>query len=189
MDRRILVVDHEPVYDLVKLLILEGFEVVGSAYDGEKAIELAYEKRPNLILMNSELPRLSGLKASRIIHKAYRIPSILMAASTPEEMKNDHVIGYINKPICAEAIIPELEKALQQAKKQRLYEEKIKVSNISLQQRKSIEKAKGIIMRKRKIPEEKAYRLLRNLSSDKHLPIAKIAELIISRDESAMMNK
>ncbi len=70
---------------------------------------------------------------------------------------------------------------------QKLYEEKIMALDLSLQQRKSIEKAKGIIMRKRKITEEKAYRLLRNLSMNKHLPMAEIAELIIVKNQSSMV--
>lgn len=193
MSRRLLVVDDESVHDLINLLTNAGFKVVGIARDGERAIELAYEQRPDLILMNIELPKLNGLKASGIIHKAYRIPSLLVSSSSQkeymEEMKKSHIMGYLVKPISEANLIPAVEIALVQAQNQKLYEAKVMALDLSLQQRKSIEKAKGIIMRKRKITEEKAYRLLRNLSMNKHLPMAKIAELIISKDDSAMINK
>lgn len=185
--------DEEPMQDLTELLTNAGFEVVGTARDGERAIELAYERRPDLILINTELPKLDGLKASGIIHKAYRIPSLLMTSSGQkehmEEMKKPYIMGYLVKPIAEESLKSAVEMALVKARNQKLYEEKVMALDVSLQERKSIEKAKGIIMRKRKVTEEKAYRLLRNLSVNKHLPMVQIAELIVSKDDSAMMNK
>lgn len=190
MNGRILVVDDESVYELVNILTQAGFTVTGSAKDGEKAIELAYEQKPDLIVMNRELPCLNGLKASRIIYKAYRIPSVLLSSSDREEdPENEHVFGHLHKPLTEEKVILAVGKALDQVRTQRIYEKKVMVTDVSLQQRKSIEKAKGIIMRKRKVPEDKAYKLLRNLSTDKHLPIVEIAELIILKDDSAMLNK
>ena len=193
MSRRLLVVDEESALDLTRLLTDAGFEVVGTARDGERAIELAYERRPDLILINTELPKLDGLKASGIIHKAYRIPSLLMTSSGQkehmEEMKKPYIMGYLVKPIAEESLKSAVEMALVKARNQKLYEEKVMALDVSLQERKSIEKAKGIIMRKRKVTEEKAYRLLRNLSVNKHLPMVQIAELIVSKDDSAMMNK
>lgn len=191
MSKRLLVVDPESVQDLTLFLTNAGFEVVGTAKDGERAIELAYEQRPDLILMNIELPKLNGLKASGIIYKAYRIPSLLISAFSQneniEEMKKPYIMGCLVKPISEVNIISALEIALVQAQNQKKYEEKIMALDVSLQQRKSIEKAKGIIMRKRKMTEEKAYRLLRNLSMNKHLPMAKIAELIIVKNQSAIV--
>ena len=191
MSKRILVVDDGSMQDLILFLTDAGFKVVGLAKDGERAIELAYEQRPDLILMNIELPKLNGLKASDIIHKAYRIPSLLVSSSSQkeyvEEMKKPHIMGYLVKPISEVNLISAVEIALVQAQNQKLYEEKIMALDLSLQQRKSIEKAKGIIMRKRKITEEKAYRLLRKLSMNKHLPMAKIAELIIVKDQPPML--
>ncbi|MBD3108048.1 ANTAR domain-containing protein [Bacillus sp. AGMB 02131] len=193
MSRRLLVVDDELVSEWTGWLTTAGFDVVGHAWNGEQAIKLAYELRPDLILMKTELPKLNGLKASGIIYKAYRIPSLLICSADQAEQVGDvnkiHVLGYLANSLNEISLIPAVENALVQAKEKRVYEKKLKALNLSLQERKSVETAKGIIMRKRKVPEEKAYRLLRNLSSDKHLPIAKIAELIISKDDSAMMNK
>ena len=141
--------------------------------------------------MNIELPKLNGLKASGIIYKAYRIPSLLVLSSSPkeyvEEMKKTYIMGYLVKPISKVSLISTVEIAFVQVQNQKLYEEKIMALDLSLQQRKSIEKAKGIIMRKRKITEDKAYRLLRNLSMNKHLPMAEIAELIIVKNQSSMV--
>ena len=191
MSKRLLVVGDESIQDLTCFLTDAGFEVVGIANDGERAIELAYEQRPDLILMNIELPKLNGLKASGIIYKAYRIPSLLVLSSSPkeyvEEMKKTYIMGYLVKPISKVSLISTVEIAFVQVQNQKLYEEKIMALDLSLQQRKSIEKAKGIIMRKRKITEDKAYRLLRNLSMNKHLPMAEIAELIIVKNQSSMV--
>ncbi|MBT2734564.1 ANTAR domain-containing response regulator [Bacillus sp. ISL-7] len=185
MKKRIIVVEDESIVRLDVSLMLKdaGYEVVAEAADGEKAIELAYSLKPDLMIMDIKMPKLNGLKASEIISNKFNIPILLLTAYSQKEYiekaKKANILGYLVKPISEANLIPAVEIALKQAENAILYKEKVEEMNRELKNRKIVEKAKGILMKQLNLPEEKAYNKIRDLSMKKQMPLEKVAKYII----------
>ncbi|MGG0409255.1 ANTAR domain-containing response regulator [Peribacillus simplex] len=189
MVKRILVVEDESIVllDITIMLKDAGFDVVGHARNGEKAIELAHALQPDLVLMDIKMPKMNGLKASDVISNTFQIPVLLLTAFSQreyiDEAKRANIVGYLVKPITEANLIPAVEIALLQAANTKKYQERNAQLDETLTNRKVIEKAKGIIMKRKNVTEEIAYNKLRRLSMDKQLSMETVARLIISNDQ------
>lgn len=189
MDKRILVVEDESIVllDITIMLKDAGFDVVGHARNGEKAIELAHALQPDLVLMDIKMPKMNGLKASDVISNTFRIPVLLLTAFSQreyiDEAKRANIVGYLVKPITEANLIPAVEIALLQAANTKKYQERNAQLDETLTNRKVIEKAKGIIMKRKNVTEEIAYNKLRRLSMDKQLSMETVARRIIANDQ------
>ncbi|MFF2855965.1 ANTAR domain-containing response regulator [Peribacillus sp. NPDC058002] len=189
MVKRILVVEDESIVllDITIMLKDAGFDVVGHARDGEKAIELAHALQPDLVLMDIKMPKMNGLKASDVISNTFQIPVLLLTAFSQreyiDEAKRANIVGYLVKPITEANLIPAVEIALQQAANTKKHQERNAQLDETLTNRKVIEKAKGIIMKRKNVTEELAYNKLRRLSMDKQLSMETVARRIIANDQ------
>ncbi|MEW5551444.1 response regulator [Peribacillus frigoritolerans] len=189
MDKRILVVEDESIVllDITIMLKDAGFDVVGHARNGEKAIELAHALQPDLVLMDIKMPKMNGLKASDVISNTFQIPVLLLTAFSQreyiDEAKRANIVGYLVKPITEANLIPAVEIALLQAANTKKYQERNAQLGETLTNRKVIEKAKGIIMKRKNVTEEIAYNKLRRLSMDKQLSMETVARRIIANDQ------
>ena len=149
MKKRILIAEDEPIIrmDLKMLLRKNGFEVVGEAGDGDRAIELAYKLKPDLVLMDIEMPKLNGLKASEVIGRQLDIPVLLITAYSQKEFieksRQDNIMGYLVKPISEDSLIPAMMIALQQAKRTQTLKQSLQLTQAKIQKRKMIERTKG----------------------------------------------
>ncbi|MFJ7931419.1 ANTAR domain-containing response regulator [Peribacillus sp. NPDC096448] len=189
MVKRILVVEDESIVllDITIMLKDAGFDVVGHARNGEKAIELAHALQPDLVLMDIKMPKMNGLKASDVISNTFQIPVLLLTAFSQreyiDEAKRANIVGYLVKPITEANLIPAVEIALLQAANTKKYQERNAQLGETLTNRKVIEKAKGIIMKRKNVTEEIAYNKLRRLSMDKQLSMETVARRIIANDQ------
>ncbi|WP_144553073.1 ANTAR domain-containing response regulator [Peribacillus simplex] len=189
MVKRILVVEDESIVllDITIMLKDAGFDVVGHARNGEKAIELAHELQPDLVLMDIKMPKMNGLKASDVISNTFQIPVLLLTAFSQreyiDEAKRANIVGYLVKPITEANLIPAVEIALLQAANTKKHQERNAQLDETLTNRKVIEKAKGIIMKRKNVTEETAYVKLRRLSMDKQLSMETVARRIIANDQ------
>lgn len=189
MVKRILVVEDESIVllDITIMLKDAGFDVVGHARNGEKAIELAHALQPDLVLMDIKMPKMNGLKASDVISNTFQIPVLLLTAFSQreyiDEAKRANIVGYLVKPITEANLIPAVEIALLQAANTKKYQERNAQLDETLTNRKVIEKAKGIIMKRKNVCEEIAYNKLRRLSMDKQLSMETVARRIIANDQ------
>jgi two-component system, response regulator PdtaR len=189
VDKRILVVEDESIVllDITIMLKDAGFDVVGHARNGEKAIELAHALQPDLVLMDIKMPKMNGLKASDVISNTFQIPVLLLTAFSQreyiDEAKRANIVGYLVKPITEANLIPAVEIALLQAANTKKYQERNAQLDETLTNRKVIEKAKGIIMKRKNVTEEIAYNKLRRLSMDKQLSTETVARRIIANDQ------
>jgi len=187
--KRILVVEDESIVllDITIMLKDAGFDVVGHARNGEKAIELAHALQPDLVLMDIKMPKMNGLKASDVISNTFQIPVLLLTAFSQrdyiDEAKRANIVGYLVKPITEANLIPAVEIALLQAANTKKYQERNAQLDETLTNRKVIEKAKGIIMKRKNVTEEIAYNKLRRLSMDKQLSMETVARRIIANDQ------
>jgi response regulator NasT len=187
--KRILVVEDESIVllDITIMLKDAGFDVVGHARNGEKAIELAHALQPDLVLMDIKMPKMNGLKASDVISNTFQIPVLLLTAFSQreyiDEAKRANIVGYLVKPITEANLIPAVEIALLQAANTKKHQERNAQLDETLTNRKVIEKAKGIIMKRKNVTEETAYNKLRRLSMDKQLSMETVARRIIANDQ------
>lgn len=183
---RVVLVDDEPITKLdIKMMIEDdNFEVVGQASNGFDAIEVCKEFRPDIVLMDIKMPGVNGLRASEVIlNEGYAKEIILMTAFSDKEYiesaKQNNIYGYIVKPITENNLLPLLHLASQRCGEMMGLENKIESLQNNLSERKTIEKAKGIIMKDKNMSEEEAYSFVRKLSMDKRCSMYEIAKAII----------
>lgn len=192
MRKTVVIVEDEPItrMDISEILTAEGYNVVGSASDGFDAIRLCEELNPDLVLMDIKMEMLNGLKAARILIER-EISScivILTAYNTKEfieESKEIGVSGYVVKPVDEKNLIPAIEVALARCEDMERMKLEIEQTNKKLEERKIIEKAKGILIHEKSISEDKAYQSMRKLSMDKRVAIVDIAKIIIINSEDS----
>ncbi len=116
--RRVVVAEDEAVIrlDIVEMLREVGYDVVGEAADGESAIRLAEEPRPDLVVMDIKMPILDGIAAAERIAKARIAPVVLLTAFSQKELveraRDAGAMAYVVKPFTSADLIPALEIAL-----------------------------------------------------------------------------
>lgn len=182
---RILLVDDESIIrlDLREMLKEHGHEIVGEAYDGEMAIELANQLNPDLIVMDIKMPKMDGLEAISRINQNRRIPTVMLTAySQPELVERAVSLGvfaFLVKPIKEHDLLPTLEVVLARAEEMSTLEKEVGSLKETLETRKLVEKAKGILMESYGLSESAAFRKIQKLSMDKRKPLKEVAEAII----------
>jgi len=165
---RVLIASKDPasLQDYKKLFLQRGYSVIGTAKDGLTALNEVREKRPDLIILDYELPKLNGLEVAKIIEEN-KLASVLLIASQE------------NKEIIEITLYLTAEMALANFNRIRQLEKELEELKGSLESRKKIERAKGILMQQSHISEEEAFKRLQKISMDKRTSMEKIAEAII----------
>ncbi|MGZ0085413.1 ANTAR domain-containing response regulator [Caldibacillus thermoamylovorans] len=192
---KLIVVDDDPItrMDIKEMLMQAGYEVVGEGRNGEEAIDLVYQFKPDIVIMDIKMPKMDGIKATRIIRKFNLCAVVLLTAYSQRELVNDAkeagVTGYLVKPVSEEDLIPAIEIAKSQQEQFRLLERDIQLLKKSIEERKVIEKAKGKLMKRFSCSEEKAYEWIRKKSMEHRIPMFKLAEKIIEKYENSITNK
>src|SRR5699024_4505532 len=187
--KKILLVEDESIIrmDLKVILETEGYEVIEEANNGEKAVELALTLKPDIILMDIKMPKIDGLKASRIIGKQLDVPIVIITAYSQKEFiekaQQDNIVGYIVKPISKENLIPAIEIALHQAEKKKALQDDIILAKEEVKHRKLIEKAKGIVMDRKQYSEQEAFTFMRENSMKHRMSMYELSEKIIKQNE------
>jgi response regulator NasT len=184
MTARVLIAEDETIIrlDLRALLEGNGYEVCGEARDGEEAVELARTLEPDVAVMDLKMPRLDGLEAARQMVAHRLLPIVMLTAYDQEELVSraveTGVFGYLVKPFREQDVIPAIRTA--QARHAELIELKTQASSLAeaLEARKTIERAKGILMVKEGLTEEQAFDRLRRASQRSGRPMKVIADAV-----------
>lgn len=182
MSCKILLVDDEPIIrmDLREILEQEGYNVVAEAKNGEEAVELAYQCKPDLIIMDVKMPVMNGIKATDIIRKFSDASVLLLTAYSHKEVVQDAcnsgVTAYLVKPVSEEDLIPAVEVALRQREKVSSLQRDLQQLQQKLEERKIIERAKGKIMSQQTLSEEEAYKWMQRQSMNQRVSLVKFAE-------------
>jgi response regulator NasT len=179
-----LIADDEAVVrmDLREMLEESGYEVVGEAGDGDRAVELGNEKKPDLAILDIKMPKMNGLEAAeKLMEKG--IATLVLTAYTDREFidraKEIGVLAYLVKPFTKESLIAAIEMAM--ARFRELQELRKEVSSLkeALEVRKLVERAKGLLMKHLGISEEDAYKYLQRRSMEYRKPMKEVAEAVI----------
>lgn len=184
--RKIVIAEDEPItmMDMQEILLEANYNVVGTASDGIEAIEICRRFKPDLVLMDIKMPLLNGIKASKYILKENLAGSVVLISAYSDKKIIDQakelgVMGYLVKPINDRELLPTLEIALSNSMGIKAMQEKLNLTLKKLEERKIIERAKGILMNNKKISEEEAYNEIRELSMNKRISMANLSRLLI----------
>src|SRR5699024_4952593 len=186
MMKKIVIVDDEPVtkMDLQELLEEAGYSVVGQASNGFEAINECKKHRPDLVIMDIKMPMLDGLKASKkIMHDKIAGGILLLTAFYDKEFINQAkeigALGYLVKPLDEKSFIPTVEMCISRAEDIQSLGKQVQEVSKKLEDRKFIDRAKGLLMKERNLDEQEAYNLLRKMSMDGRTTISEIARTIM----------
>lgn len=191
-DLRIVIADNESIIrmDLRELLEEAGHTVVGEASDGVKAIELARKHRPDLVIMDIKMPEMDGIAAAKVISQEKIAPVLLLTAFSQKEIvdkaKDSGVLAYLVKPVKEANLFPAIEIALSRFQEFAELERELEDVKNSLETRKVLDRAKGILMDAYKLNENEAYRRIQQYSMAKRKSIREVAEAIV---EAAVKKK
>jgi len=189
MKRRVLVLDdHLPSKAfLIKALTERGFEVVGEGKSGHDALRLAQAVTPEVILMAVGLPDMDGISAASKIMEERATPIVLLTShyepGTIERAKAAGVMAYLVKPLREEELLPAVELAISRFEEFMSLRKENENLKRTLEARKTIERAKGILMKQQDLSEAEAFSLIQKKSMDMRKPMAEIAHAIILAEE------
>ncbi len=186
---RLIIADDESIIrmDLREMLTTQGYSVVGEAGDGLSAVNLARELKPDLVVMDIKMPDLDGIAAAKILTEERLAPVLLLTAFSQQELiegaKESGVVGYIVKPFRESELVPAIEVALARFKEFRMLEKEIGDLKETLETRKLVERAKGILMDTQSLKEAEAFRKIQKLSMNTRKSMREIAEAILLTHE------
>lgn len=185
---RILIAEDEFLVLMATQSYVEslGHEVIGVATDGESAVELALEKKPDLVIMDINMPNLDGIDAIKKINETLFIPSIIVSGYHDEKLisraTKEGVLYYLLKPIDLEDLKIAINISLAKFEEFKKLQGELQSTKNALEARKHIEKAKGIIMERMDLKEPEAMKRLQKMSRDKNKKLVEIAKELIEAD-------
>jgi AmiR/NasT family two-component response regulator len=183
--RRVLVIDdHQPSRrQLVTSLSKSGYEIAGEGTSGKVVVGMARTATPDVILMAVGLPDGDGIDASRDVMRAHPVPIVLITshydAATVERAKRAGIMGYLVKPLRPEELSPAIELAVTRFQEFLTLRAENSDLKETLEARKLIERAKGLLMERRHLSEDQAYTLIKKTSMNVRKPMAEVAQAII----------
>src|SRR2546430_76373 len=186
---RVVIADDESIIrmDLKEMLTGLGYLVVGEAGDGLSAVNQGRELKPDLVIMDIKMPDLDGIAAAKILTEERISPVLLLTAFSQTELiegaKEAGVVGYIVKPFRESELVPAIEIALSRFKEFRVLEKEAENLRETLETRKLVERAKGILMDTQSLKEAEAFRKIQKLSMNTRKSMREIADAILLAHE------
>jgi response regulator NasT len=184
---RVIVAEDESLIriDIVEMLRDHGFEVVGEAADGEKAVALAEELRPDIVVMDVKMPLLDGISAAEILTKRHIAPVVLLTAFSQRELveraAEAGALAYVVKPFTPNDLIPAIDIALTRYQQITALEDEITDLAERLETRKVLDRAKGILNDTMGLTEPEAFRWIQKASMDRRLSMREVAQTVIDQ--------
>jgi AmiR/NasT family two-component response regulator len=187
---RIVIADDESLIriDLREMLSQLGYLVVGEAGDGQSAVNIARELKPDIVIMDIKMPDLDGIEAARILTQEKIAPVLLLTAYSDRELidraREAGVAGYLVKPFRESDLAPAIEIALARFAEFRELEKEVGDLQETLETRKLVDRAKGILMDTQGLSEAEAFRRIQKMSMNTRKPMKEVAEAIILAHEA-----
>jgi two-component system, response regulator PdtaR len=183
MSVRILVAEDEAIIrmDLIEMLEAAGYEVVAAATNGQEAIDLAVEHKPDLAILDVKMPVLDGITAAaKIIEIA---PVLMLTAFSQRELveraRDAGVMAYVVKPFTIGDLVPAIEIAISRHQQMKSLASEVADLHDRLETRKIIDKAKGILMSALNLSEPQAFSWIQKAAMDRRLTMKEVALAVI----------
>jgi AmiR/NasT family two-component response regulator len=169
--------------DLAEMLAEEGYEVVGQAGDGEAALRLTTELRPDLVVMDVKMPKLDGIAAASQIAQARIAPVVMLTAFSQRELveraRESGAMAYLVKPFTKSDLVPAIEMALSRFAEMAALEREIGDLTDQLATRKAVERAKGLLQEALDLSEPEAFGWIQRTAMDLRLTMLQVAQGVI----------
>ena len=185
--RRVVVAEDETLIrlDIVEMLQDAGYAVVAEADNGQRAVELAREHRPDLVLMDVKMPVLDGITAAEQIASDRIAPVVLLTAFSQRELveraREAGAMAYVVKPFTVDDLVPAIEIAISRAEEIAALEREVSDMKEQFATRKLVERAKSLLTTKMGLTEPEAFRWIQKTSMDRRLSMREVAEAIINQ--------
>lgn len=182
---RVVVAEDEALIrlDLVEMLTESGYEVVGQAGDGETAIELTEKEKPDLVVMDVKMPKLDGISAAERIAKQRIAPVVILTAFSQRDLveraRDAGAMAYLTKPFTIEDLMPAIELAVSRFQEIKQLDSEVNDLQDQLKARKTIDRAKGLLMSKLKLTEPQAFKWMQKTAMDKRRSMVEVANIVI----------
>ncbi len=185
--KRVIVAEDESLIriDIVETLRDHGFDVIAEAADGEKAVALAEELRPDLVVMDVKMPLMDGISAAEILTKKKIAPVVLLTAFSQRELveraSEAGALAYVVKPFTPSDLIPAIDIALGRYAQIQALEDEVADMSERLETRKILDRAKGILNNTMGLTEPEAFRWIQKASMDRRLTMKEVALTVIDQ--------
>jgi two-component system, response regulator PdtaR len=184
--RRVVIAEDEALIrlDLAEMLGEEGYVVVGQAGDGERAVELAEEHRPDLVVLDVKMPRLDGIAAAQRIAERRIAPVVILTAFSQRDLvdgaRNAGAMAYLVKPFSKHDLVPAIEMAVSRFAELQLLEAEVADLSERLETRKAVDRAKAILQRQLDLSEPDAFRWIQKTAMDLRLSMRQVADGVVT---------
>jgi response regulator NasT len=186
MSIRVVIAEDEAIIrlDLKETLEEEGYIVVGETGRGDKAVDLVREHRPDLAILDIKMPGMDGLEAARLITKD-RICGVLVLTAFSqreiiEEARDAGALAYLVKPFQKSDLIPAIEVAIGRFREMQALNGEVEVLGEQLEARKSIDRAKGILIDQFKMSESDSYGFIQRGAMNHRTTMKAVADMVVS---------
>lgn len=182
---RVVIAEDEALIrlDLKEMLEEEGYAVVGEAGDGETAVKLAEEHRPDLVILDVKMPILDGISAAERIAKERLAPVLMLTAFSQRELveraRDAGAMAYLVKPFSKSDLVPAIEMAVSRFTEMRALDAEIADLSLRLETRKLVDRAKSVLQTKYGLTEPAAFRWIQKTSMDRRMTMQAVAQAVI----------
>jgi response regulator NasT len=180
---RILIAEDESLIrlDLIEMLREAGYEIVAEAKNGEEAISLAREHRPDLAILDVKMPVLDGISAAESIIEI--APVLMLTAFSQRELveraREAGAMAYVVKPFTIDDLVPAIEIAISRFSQLVALRNEVAELNERLETRKIIDRAKGVLMQALKLSEPDAFKWIQRAAMDRRVTMKEVAEAVL----------
>jgi two-component system, response regulator PdtaR len=189
--RRVLLAEDEAIIrlDLKEMLEEEGYEVVAEAGDGQSAVRLADELRPDVVVMDIKMPGLDGLSAAERISGTRIAPVLVLTAFGQRELVDRAAqagaMGYLVKPFQKGDVVPAIELAVARYREAVALEREVEDLTERLETRILVDRARGVLMDRYELAEADAFRFLQKTAMDRRLKMGEVARGVVDGEMEA----
>jgi AmiR/NasT family two-component response regulator len=187
--KRVVIAEDEALIrmDLAEMLAEEGYDVVGQAGDGEEAIRLATEHRPDLVILDVKMPKLDGISAAEKIAGDRIAPVLMLTAFSQRELveraRDAGAMAYLVKPFSKADLLPAIEIAASRYVELAELEREVADLSERLETRKLVDRAKGILQNKFGLSEPDSFRWIQKTAMDKRVSMRRVAQLVVDEGD------
>lgn len=182
---RVVVAEDEALIrlDLVEMLTDEGYTVVGEAGDGERAVALAEEHHPDLVVLDVKMPKLDGIAAAARIAEQRIAPVVIITAFSQRELveraRDAGAMAYLVKPFTQADLVPAIEMAVSRFAELRQLEAEVADLAQRLETRKLVDRAKATLQKSLELSEPDAFRWIQKTAMDLRLSMRQVAQKVV----------
>ena len=183
--RSVVIAEDEALIrmDLAEMLTEEGYDVVGQAGDGAKAVELAESLRPDLVMLDVKMPVLDGISAAERIASQRIAPVVILTAFSQRDLvdraRDAGAMAYLVKPFSVTDLVPAIEMAVSRFAELTLLEAEVADLQDRLETRKAVDRAKSVLQQQLQLSEPEAFRWIQKTAMDLRLSMRQVADGVI----------